>query len=1051
MEENNYTGSNIKVLKGLEAVKKRPGMYIGDTGVDGLHHMVWEVFDNSLDEAVAGYGETIQITLEKDHSITVSDNGRGIPVDIHPTEKIPTATVVLTVLHAGGKFDEDAYKTSGGLHGVGASVVNALSSKLELTIQRNSTTYTQTFEKGVPVTELIDTGKKSKQTGTTIHFIPDNTIFSHLEYEVDRLRERIKTISFLNKGLSIMFIDKVNNTEETFHSEKGMLDFVYNEFSEEQLLTKPVNFYGTEDNIAIDFVFAYERAFTNVSHSFANNVKTDSGTHEVGASTAFSRAVLDKIKNDKSANKKDTDKITSDDIKEGLFTVISVKVSDPEFGGQTKGKLNNPEVRPAVYKLIKEKTDRWIEENPKVFKEIIKKILLAKKAREASKRSREMVRKDVLSPVSVLPGKLSDCHSNKPEECELFLVEGESASGCFLGETMIKLSSGVSDTIYNISKRFKNGEEIYIYTYNHNSLKIELQKISNCWETKKVKNLVKVTLDNEKEIICTPEHLFMLRDGSYIEANKLKESMSLMPLYTGYSVKKENGHGLNGYEYVIQQDGSSEYTHFLADEYNSRNKLGFPLNKRYVRHHIDFNKKNNNPNNLIRMSWDDHRKLHNDMCHLNFHTPEANEKTKRTMATPESKAKRKKIVEDLWRDPSYREKYAKDHHKKMRANQLARGINNGFGEYWSNNENKLKQSARVTNYYEEHPEKKLDLSLLAKKQWENEDLLEWRREKTKEQMNNKENVLKKLDSEYRTRIRNSVVLLNSVGIDNYEKFRTKKEYRIHTLLEKIELTGVYDFKTIQDLLKSDVYTYNHKVLTVESLFFEEEIGVYDIEVPETHNFALDAGIFVHNSSKMGRDSNVQAILALKGKILNVFKETLDRAKNSDEISNISAAIGLSIGGQVNYSKLRYHKIIIMTDADVDGDHIGFLCIMLFYKYFPDLIKKGHVYVVEPPLFRVKKNTGNESYYFQDEKFLLKKFPTEESLKNWTRSRFKGLGEMNPEQLWETTMDPKNRNLVQLRYDEGQDLSANTILSLLGGKDGDFRQWFLFNFKNYDTI
>ncbi len=623
-----YSGSNIKVLKGLEAVRKRPGMYIGDTGIDGLHHMVWEIVDNSVDEAMAGYGNTIEITLETDNSIKVSDNGRGIPVDIHPTEKIPTATVVLTVLHAGGKFDEDAYKTSGGLHGVGASVVNALSSKLIMTIQRDGTTYQQIFEKGRPVTKLEDLEKKSRQTGTTIHFFPDPTILKHLEYEPERLIKRIKNICFLNKGLKIIFNNKINNEVHEFISENGITDFMKDEIPEEKMLFTPVSFQGFENNIGIDFAFVYEKGFETKSYSFSNNVRTGSGgTHEIGATTAISRAILDNIKNDKTAGK-DADKITNEDIKEGLFTVISVRVSQPELGGQTKDKLNNPEVRPAVYKVVKEKMEVWIEENPKIFKEIIKKILLAKKAREAAKKSRESVRKDVLSVASVLPGKLADCHSKNAEECEIFFVEGDSSGG---------------------------------------------------------------------------------------------------------------------------------------------------------------------------------------------------------------------------------------------------------------------------------------------------------------------------------------------------------------------------------------------------------------------------------SAKLGRNSETQAVLPLKGKILNVLKVKKEKAMQNEEILNIASALGITIGKEIDFSKLRYHKAIFMTDADIDGDHIGLLGIIFIHKYFPELIKNGHVYIVEPPLFRVKKNTGNESYYFDSEKALTKKFPTEESLKNWTVSRFKGLGEMNPEQLWETTMNPKTRNIIQLKYNDKLEISAETILNLIGGSDSDFRKWFLLNF------
>ena len=427
MENKQYSGSSIKVLKGLEAVRKRPGMYIGDTNINGLHHLIYEVVDNSIDEAMAGYCNEISITLTKEGSAIIKDNGRGIPVDIHPTENIPAATVVLTVLHAGGKFDQDSYKVSGGLHGVGVSVVNALSKSLQMTIYKNGQIYRQNFAQGIPQDELTIIGE-CKENGTTIEFIPDGTIFEVTEFQREILAKRFKELAYLNKQITIHFKDERDNFEETYHFEGGLNQFV-SDLNKKPLISTIISFEGLENDVEMQIALAYNDGFDEKVLSFVNNIRTiDGGTHESGFRMGLTRVITNYIEANANAREKDS-KITGEDIREGLVAIVSVKVIDPQFEGQTKGKLGSSFVRPIVQKLTFEKLTKFFEENPNEAKAIMQKALLAARGREAAKKARELTRKKETFSVGTLPGKLADCQSKDPSISEIYLVEGDSAGG----------------------------------------------------------------------------------------------------------------------------------------------------------------------------------------------------------------------------------------------------------------------------------------------------------------------------------------------------------------------------------------------------------------------------------------------------------------------------------------------------------------------------------------------------------------------------------------------------------------------------------------------
>ena len=434
MEQNNkkYDENQIQVLEGLEAVRKRPGMYIGSTSSRGLHHLVYEIVDNSIDEALAGYCKKIEVNINQDNSITVTDDGRGMPVGIHPKMGKSTVEVIMTVLHAGGKFGGGGYKVSGGLHGVGASVVNALSEECVVTVKREGAIWQQKYSKGKVLTPVEKIGVSNEgESGTRVYFKPDAEIFDETVFDFEVLSQRLRELAFLNKGIYIKLSDlrEENEKEEVFHYEGGIKSFVsYLNRNKVPLHEEPIYIEGVKDNISVEVALQYNDGYTENIFSFANNIDTvEGGTHLVGFKTALTRAFNDYAK--KFGHIKENDKnFTGDDIREGLTAVISVKIEDPQFEGQTKTKLGNSEVRGIVDSIVGESISIFLEENPAVGKMIVDKALMAARARDAARKARELTRKSVLER-SALPGKLADCSSKDPKECEIYIVEGDSAGG----------------------------------------------------------------------------------------------------------------------------------------------------------------------------------------------------------------------------------------------------------------------------------------------------------------------------------------------------------------------------------------------------------------------------------------------------------------------------------------------------------------------------------------------------------------------------------------------------------------------------------------------
>lgn len=767
--QQSYTAKDISVLEGLEPVRKRPGMYIGGTSVEGLHHLVWEVLDNSIDEAMAGFANKITIELLPKNKVKITDNGRGIPVDIHAQTKKSALETVLTTLHAGGKFGGSGYKVSGGLHGVGVSVVNALSDYLEAEVHLNGKIYKQEYCRGKAKSKVAETGV-AKDSGTTITFSPDPEIFEIIEFSLKAILERARQQAYLTRGIKISVMDardKENPQKATFYFEGGINAFVQHLNKNKTSLVDPPIYTSREtDNVIVEVALSYTNDFNEHTYTFANNIATiEGGMHLTGFKTALTRAINDYAKKNELLKGVDAG-LTGDDAREGLTAIVSVKLPNPQFEGQTKGKLGNPEIKGIVESAVSAGLSQYFEEHPNDARKIVEKVALSARARMAARAARDtVIRKGALEGMT-LPGKLADCSEKDAAKSEIFIVEGDSAGGCFSEDTEITLADGRNLSFRNLIVEEKRGKQNYCYTIKKSG-EIGIEKILNPRITKKNVSVIKIILDNGEKIVCTPDHKFMLRDGSYLEAKKLSPDMSLMPLQ-------------------------------------------------------------------------------------------------------------------------------------------------------------------------------------------------------------------------------------------------KKLSKIERKIKKIEL-------------------------------FENKIDVYDIEVPNTHNFALASGVFVHNSAKQGRERKFQAILPLKGKILNVERARLDRMLSSDEIKALIVAMGAGIGEELNVDKIRYHRIIIMTDADVDGSHIRTLLLTLFFRHFKEVIEKGYIYIAQPPLYMI--TSGKEKFYAYSDKQKDAHIKTIEAKgSRYLIQRYKGLGEMNPIQLWETTMNPESRKLMQVKIEDAE--AADETFSMLMGDEVPPRKRFI---------
>jgi DNA gyrase subunit B len=1052
---SSYSADQIQVLEGLEPVRKRPGMYIGSTGPRGLHHLVYEVVDNSIDEALAGYCTHIEVDINADGSVTVTDDGRGIPTDTHPTTGKSALETVMTVLHAGGKFGGGGYKVSGGLHGVGISVVNALSEWVEVTVWRDKKVHLQRFERGIPVTELTAKPYKEKdgRTGTSVSFKPDTQIFTTgIDFDYTTLAGRLRELAYLNAGVRMTFTDHRVTPErvETYHYEGGIQEYVaYMNREKEPLHQEIIYIQGERNGTQVEVALQWcVDAYSDNLLGFANNIRTiDGGTHLEGLKTVLTRT-MNAIARKRNKLKDSDSNLGGENVREGLTGVISVKVPDPEFEGQTKTKLGNTEVRGIVDSLVGEVLTEYLEFRPHVADAVLDKAIQAFKAAEAARRARDLVRRKSVLESSPLPGKLADCSSRDPAESEIFIVEGDSAGGCFDGDTLVALADGRSLTFKEIVAEQAMGKEHFCYTIRRDGT-IGLERIINARMTKANAEVIEVTLDNAEKIICTPDHRFMLRDGSYKPAALLTPDDSLMPLYRKLSAQSEPGITIDGYEMAWNPSSDSWlFTHLLADWYNRWQDV-YQVTDGDHCHHIDFNKHNNNPSNIRRLPADEHLKLHRQHLEHTLHRPDViakcgeirrSEEFRTMMSQRMQQSQTRQILSQQakaqWEDEAYKAYMTSKWREFYESNETYRQqnreqLNQAQQDYWSEPANRLAQAERARNYFANNPEAPEAHSHLAKQQWQDETLLDWRREKTQEQWTPEFRAKRKAaltQTYYRktlAALKQMEIEQGQLDIDAYDAYRIQT--RDKSILRFDRFCERY-FEGNEKLAREAVSNYNHRVVSIKRL--EERVDVYDIEVPHTHNFALSSGVFVHNSAKQGRDRQFQAILPLRGKILNIEKTDDAKIYKNTEIQSLITALGLGIKGEeFDPSGLRYHRIIIMTDADVDGAHIRTLLLTFFYRYQRALVDQGYIYIACSPLYKVER--GRSHYYCYSDRELTNliqhEFPANAS---YTIQRFKGLGEMMPTQLWETTMNPETRTLKRIEIEDAAE--ADRVFTVLMG-------------------
>lgn len=1091
-----YTAKDIQILEGLEPVRQRPGMYIGSTGPDGLHHLIWEVVDNCLDEAIAGYAKNIEIVLESDDMVSVSDDGRGIPVDVHAKTKKSALETVLTTLHAGAKFNSKIYQVSGGLHGVGVSVVCALAKHLKAEVCRGGNLYSQEFERGKAINK-IKKEKTCKKTGTKIYFQPDREIFKgDSKFDIKKIINHLRQQAYLTNSVSIKIKDKRKEVslEYSFYFEGGILSYLkYLIRGYETKNPNPFFVHQKKEDVEVEVAFQYTNEIDSYEESFVNNIFTkEGGYHLVGLRTALTRSINNYARKNGFFKDKD-ENLTGDDVREGLVSVVSIRMQDPQFEGQTKGRLGNQEIKPIVEQVVGEAILDYFEKYPQDAKLIIEKCILSSNARKAAKAARQTVlRKGLLEGLS-LPGKLADCISRKPEESELFIVEGDSAGGCWSGNTKVALVDGRNLSFKDLVEEEKHGIKNYCYTTQENG-EIGIAPILNPRITKKNTEVIKVILDTEEQLVCTPDHLFMLRNGVYKKAEDLTPQDSLMPFHKKYS---EIGGRITikGYEMIFQNKTKKWiFTHLLSSKYNIEKGIYKREDKEHI-HHKDFNKLNNNPENLIPLSKEKHLQLHREILGKTLHrkdvkekliklrqTSEFREKMKKAMTTPAMVELLSKRAKRQWQDEEYK-KYMKEKflefyrtNKKYREENNKR-LNEAQKEYWSKKENREQQSQRTKRYFITHPEQKEIYSQVAKKQWSDSMLIAWRSEMTKKQWTS-EFREKRKKTYNQTYLNKALGVLNEIyqekqklDLRRYNEMRKERNdktiIRYETICERF-------FNNDEKKLKEAVINFNHKIKKIIRL--KQKIDVYDLEVEQTHNFALTSGIFVHNSAKSARDRRSQAILPLRGKILNIEKSRIDKVLASKEIRSLVIAMGTAIADDFNIEKLRYHKVIIMTDADVDGAHIRTLLLTLFFRYFREIIERGYLYIAQPPLYKIQKSRQSEYAYNEDEKIkilerlkgeakIIKKVKAskgkekinkeedkeEEKIAGVSMQRYKGLGEMNPDQLRETTMDVEKRVLKRVLIEDGKE--ADKIFDILMGNEVMPRKKFIQTFakkvKNLD--
>ncbi|SEP47759.1 ATP-binding protein [Amycolatopsis saalfeldensis] len=1151
--ETLYGADDLTHLEGLEAVRKRPGMYIGSTDSRGINHLFSEVVDNSTDEGVAGHATRVVVTLHADGSVQVDDDGRGIPTGTHAKSGLSGVELVLTRLHAGGKFGGSGYKTSGGLHGVGASAVNALSHRFDVTVKQNGQVHQMSFAHGVPGTfdgpgpkakftrrsglTLAGKMKRGERSGTSIRYWYDTRYFeTGSSLDVEGVRAKLRNTAFLVPGVTYVLRTAIEDTinEETFHFPHGlvdMVDFLTPDGEKPVCGTLVINGEGTyKENAAdasgvmqsnverraeVEVALRWGTGYERTVECFTNTIRNvHGGTHRRGFDRAVTKSLQEAIGKTRGLLKPKEDPPTLEDALEGMTAVIHVRIPEPQFTSQTKDELSTAGITRVIQSVVDKHVKAWVEDRKtkSEAKVVLQKVVDAARVRLTQKQQKDAARRKTALEGAAMPPKLVDCRTTGVARSELFLVEGDSALGCFTGDTRVALASGKSRSFADLTADWEKGVTHFGYATNKAG-RVVVVPLVEPRLTKRAAPLVRVTLDNGESVRCTPDHLFRLRDGSYRRADALTPGDSLMPLYRSVSRKAE-GDKLDGYERVWMNDRDEwVYTHYLADSYNLRHELDSAGNGT-VRHHVDMDKRNNDPRNIRRMTWEDHAALHASMMGEHVHAGY------RAWLTNGGLEFKSAMLSAQWQDPAFREACLARLAARNEDPEFRERIEQGFqdwyaslsdsekaayaermrqrqAEYWASPEHRANAAERVRLFFAA-PGRRAEWRERSQAQWQDEELLSWRSQATTEQFS---------DPAERERQRAAVVAWHDqhpefgerhsirmkirmsdpatghlskvqagrahyvASVPRAERVEKQNDGRRIAALKRLsgllslpdaELADAYEalrleqartgprfakllahFDGDQARLREAASQVNHTVATVEPL--GETADVYDLTVEGYHNFALEAGVFVHNSARMARVSEYQALLPLRGKILNVQKASLGDTLKNAEIASIVQVLGAGTGRTFDLTTMRYGRVILMADADVDGSHIRTLLITLFAKYMRPVIEDGRLYAAMPPLHKlVTKGRSPETHFTFTQREMETRFAELEGSGKQIVTpvqRFKGLGEMDADELWETTMNPATRAVRRISFDDVE-AAENALELLMGEKVEPRRNWLV---------
>ncbi|WP_439659763.1 ATP-binding protein [Lentzea sp. HUAS TT2] len=1102
--ETLYGADDLTHLEGLEAVRKRPGMYIGSTDSRGINHLFSEIVDNSTDEGVAGHATKIVVTLHADGSVQVDDDGRGIPTDVHAKSGLSGVELVLTKLHAGGKFGGSGYKTSGGLHGVGASAVNALSHRYDVTVRRDGKVHAMSFAHGVPAVfdgpgpkakftrqnglQVVGKMKRNESTGTSTRYWYDARYFENgATLDVEVVRQKMRNTAFLVPGVTYVLRSALEETisEEVFHYPHGLTDMVdflapsgdravsgtlvitgsgtyFENAADENGVMRSKVERQAEIEVALRWGTGYERTV----ECFTNTIRNvHGGTHRRGFDRAVVKSIQDAISKTRGLLKPKEEMPTLDDVLEGMTAVIHVRIPEPQFTSQTKDELSTAGITKVLQGIVDQQIRAWTEDRKTKVeaKTVLQKVVDASRVRLTQKQQKDAARRKTALEGAAMPAKLVDCRTTGVSRSELFLVEGDSALGCFVGETRVALASGKSLSFLELVEDWQRGVTHFGYATNKAG-RVVVVPLVEPRLTKKDAPLVRVTLDNGESVRCTPDHLFRLRDGSYRRADALQPSDSLMPLYRSVS-SKAAGDKLAGYEQVWMNDRHEwVYTHYLADAYNLRHGFDSAGNGK-VRHHIDVNKRNNDPRNITRMSWEEHTALHawmmrdpkivqafqNWYAALSDEEKAAYAERLRALqaeywAKPEHRAAAAERVRAFFAQPGKREEWRERSLAQWQDEELLAWRSRATADQFSDPAERQRQRDAVIAWHENNPEFGREHSARMKQRMADAstghlEKIQAGRRRYVESVPREEKVARQNEGRRIAALKRMAPMLDTPS--NFElalSYELDRRENAKTGLKFLNVLAHFDDDFAR--LREAASMVNHSVASVEVL--PERENVYDLTVDGYHNFALEAGVFVHNSARMARVSEYQALLPLRGKILNVQKASLADTLRNAEIASIVQVLGAGTGRTFDLPQMRYGRVILMADADVDGSHIRTLLITLFAKYMRPVIEDGRLYAAMPPLHKVMTRGRNpETHFtFTQRQMEQKVAQLEKAGKQVVTPvpRFKGLGEMDADELWETTMNPSTRSVRRITLNDVE--AAEEALELLMGEKVEPRRNWL---------